>query len=92
MTCFLSISGRPKFLEEDSFDWEHYLSLKRPSEVNHRSVDNTMHRGFGMPDFTFEEPFSLTRYLLISYLSYSSLKLLIYYTVSSSYCTGFVQV
>ncbi|XP_004296014.1 PREDICTED: uncharacterized protein LOC101301766 [Fragaria vesca subsp. vesca] len=54
--------GRPKFLEEDSFDWEHYLSLKRPSEVNHRSVDNTMHRGFGMPDFTFEEPFSATRF------------------------------
>ncbi|XP_050368331.1 uncharacterized protein LOC126786528 isoform X2 [Argentina anserina] len=56
-------NGRSSFLEEDSFnEWEHDLSLKRPSVVNHRSVDNMMHGEYGMSDFTFEEPFSPTRF------------------------------
>ena len=62
MTCFIYVPGRSSFLEEDFFnEWEHDLSLKRPSEVNHRSVDYMMHGEYGMSDFTFEETFPPTR-------------------------------
>ncbi|PRQ34814.1 hypothetical protein RchiOBHm_Chr5g0073231 [Rosa chinensis] len=55
--------GRYNYLEEHSFnEWEHDLSLRRPSEVNRRSVDNMMHGEYGMSDFPFEEPFSPTRF------------------------------
>lgn len=68
---YIYIPGGSNFLEESSFnEWEHDLSLKNwPSEVNRRSVDNLMHREYGMPHFAFEEPFSPTRCLSNGYLS-----------------------